>query len=66
MLLTFNLQMFADDEFTGIDSDVLEQFKDELPEKEDATEPATADTHSDNKEDQQEQKHEEAIEDEPL
>lgn len=64
MLFTFNLQMF-DDEFTGIDTDVLEQFKDELPEKEDATEPATADTHSDNKEDQQEQKHEEAIEEEP-
>lgn len=55
MLFTFNLQMFADDEFAGIDSDVLEQFKDELPAKEKTDEPASADTHSDNNEEQQEQ-----------
>ena len=30
MLFTFNLQMFADDEFAGIDYDVLEQLKDEF------------------------------------
>lgn len=53
MLFTFNLQMFADDEFHGIDSDVLEQFKDELPNEEEVEEPANADTHSDNKEEQQ-------------
>lgn len=55
MLFTFNLQMFADDEFAGIDSDVLEQFKDELPAQEKTDEPASADTHSDNNEEQQEQ-----------
>ena len=54
MLLTFNLQMFADDEFAGIDSDVLEQFKDELPAQEKTDDPAAADTHSDNNEEQQE------------
>lgn len=54
MLFTFNLQMFADDEFAGIDSDVLEQFKDELPAQEKTDEPASADTHSDNNEEQQE------------
>lgn len=55
MLFTFNLQMFTDDEFAGIDSDVLEQFKDELPAQEKTDEPASADTHSDNNEEQQEQ-----------
>lgn len=55
MLFTFNLQMFADDEFAGIDSDVLEQFKDDLPAQEKTDEPASADTHSDNNEEQQEQ-----------
>lgn len=55
MLFTFNLQMFADDEFAGIDSDVLEQFKDELPAQEKTDDPAAADTHSDNNEEQQEQ-----------
>lgn len=54
MLFTFNLQMFADDEFAGIDSDVLEQFKDELPAQEKTDDPAAADTHSDNNEEQQE------------
>ena len=54
MLFTFNLQMFADDEFAGIDSDVLEQFKDELPAQEKTDDPASADTHSDNNEEQQE------------
>ena len=54
MLFTFDLQMFADDEFRGIDSDVLDQFKNELPTEEEKTdEPAGADTHSDNKEEQQ-------------
>ena len=55
MLFTFNLQMFADDEFAGIDSDVLEQFKDELPAQEETDDPASADTHSDNKEEPQDQ-----------
>lgn len=54
MLFTFNLQMFADDEFAGIDSDVLEQFKDELPAQEKTDNPAAADTRSDNNEEQQE------------
>ena len=54
MFFTFNLQMFADDEFAGIDSDVLEQFKDELPAQEKTDDPAAADTHSDNNEEQQE------------
>lgn len=54
MLFTFNLQMFTDDEFAGIDSDVLEQFKDELPAQEKTDDPAAADTHSDNNEEQQE------------
>lgn len=54
MLFTYNLQMFAD-EIPGIDADVLEQFKDELPNEESEQQPseeetAAADTHSDNKE----------------
>lgn len=53
MLFTFNFQMFNDD-IPGIDADVLEQFKDELPQKEPAEQPeqqeeAHADHHSDNK-----------------
>lgn len=63
MLFNFDLQMFNDDSsIPGIDADVLEQFKDELPQAEEATEPteqkeeaADADTHSDNKEEQQQQ-----------
>lgn len=52
MLFTFNFQMFNDD-IPGIDVDVLEQFKDELPQEEPAAEQqeeeAHADHHSDNK-----------------
>ena len=53
MLFTFNFQMFNDD-IPGIDADVLEQFKDELPQEEPAEQPeqqedAHADHHSDNK-----------------
>lgn len=53
MLFTFNFQMFNDD-IPGIDADVLEQFKDELPqeepaEQEEQQEEAHADHHSDNK-----------------
>ena len=58
MLFTFNFQMF-NDEIPGIDADVLEQFKDELPQEEPAKqqeqepeqqeEAAHADHHSDNK-----------------
>lgn len=58
MLFTFNFQMFNDD-IPGIDADVLEQFKDELPQEEPAKQPeqepeqqevaAHADHHSDNK-----------------
>lgn len=64
MLFTFNLQMF-DDDFTGIDSDVLEQFKDEISQEDDSTDSATADTHSDNKEEQQIQQREVTNEEEP-
>lgn len=66
MLFTFNLQMFADDEFQGIDSDVLEQFKDELPNNEENTDgQANADTHSDNKEEPQGQQPQSTEEEEP-
>lgn len=68
MLFTFNLQMF-NVAISGIDDDVLEQFKDELPEESEAkdqpVEPATADTHSDNKEDEQENTVDTEDEDEP-
>lgn len=58
MLFTFDLQMF-NVAIPGIDDDVLEQFKDELPEESETddqtndTEPAPADPDSDNKEDEQ-------------
>jgi hypothetical protein len=66
MLFAFNLQMFDDVEFQGIDSDVLEQFKDELPNKEgNADELASADTRSDNNEVQQGQQQQSA-EEEPT
>lgn len=54
MLFTFNFQMFGD-EIPGIDADILEQFKDELPQEDPAEQPeqqeeaAHADHHSDNK-----------------
>lgn len=54
MLFKFNFQMF-NDEIPGIDADVLEQFKDELPQEEPAEQPeqqeeeTPADHHSDNK-----------------
>lgn len=52
-MFNFNFQMFNDD-IPGIDADVLEQFKDELPqeepaEQEEQQEEAHADHHSDNK-----------------
>ena len=52
-MFNFNFQMFNDD-IPGIDADVLEQFKDELPQEEPAEQPeqqeeAHADHHSDNK-----------------
>lgn len=52
-MFKFNFQMFNDD-IPGIDADVLEQFKDELPqeepaEQEEQQEEAHADHHSDNK-----------------
>ena len=52
-MFKFNFQMFNDD-IPGIDADVLEQFKDELPQEEPAEQPeqqeeAHADHHSDNK-----------------
>ena len=52
-MFNFNFQMFNDD-IPGIDADVLEQFKDELPQEEPAgqeeqQEEAHADHHSDNK-----------------
>lgn len=52
-MFNFNFQMFNDD-IPGIDADVLEQFKDELPQEEPAEHPeqqeeAHADHHSDNK-----------------
>lgn len=53
-MFKFNFQMF-NDEIPGIDADVLEQFKDELPQEEPAEQPeqqgeeAPADHHSDNK-----------------
>lgn len=66
MLFNFDLQMFAD-EIPGIDADVLEQFKDELPKAEETEqaetevkeEAAPADTHSDNKEEEQQEPTEE-------
>lgn len=63
MLFTYDLQMFAD-EIPGIDADVLEQFKDELPQEEPEQQPteeetAPADTHSDNKEVEEQQPTEE-------
>lgn len=63
MLFTFDLQMF-NVAIPGIDEDVLEQFKDELPQESETddqnAEPATADADSDNKEPEQddEQDHE--------
>lgn len=52
-MFNFNFQMFNDD-IPGIDADVLEQFKDELPQEEPAEKPeqqeeAHADHHSDKK-----------------
>lgn len=53
-MFKFNFQMF-NDEIPGIDADVLEQFKDELPQEEPAEQPeqqaeeTPADHHSDNK-----------------
>ena len=52
-MFNFNFQMFNND-IPGIDADVLEQFKDELPQEEPAEKPeqqeeAHADHHSDNK-----------------